>query len=118
MKLSEISRTLREIRVSPVKTLGQNFLHDQNLARWIVDQAEVTPEDYVVEIGPGLGALTELMLQKGARVLALEKDTRLANFLRARVPHPQLELRNVDALDLDLRDLYCERRVKVIGNTN
>jgi len=51
MKLSDIRATLQEIRVSPVKTLGQNFLHDQNLARWIVDQAEITSGDYVVEIG-------------------------------------------------------------------
>ena len=116
MKLSEIPVILQEIGVSPVKKLGQNFLHDQNLARWIVDQAELTSDDYVVEIGPGLGALTEVMLEKGARVLALEKDTRLANFLRARLQHPRLELRNVDALDFDVRALYCERRVKVIGN--
>jgi 16S rRNA (adenine1518-N6/adenine1519-N6)-dimethyltransferase len=62
MKLSEIRATLKEIGVSPVKTLGQNFLHDQNLARWIVEQAQITPEDYVVEIGPGLGALTKFLL--------------------------------------------------------
>jgi 16S rRNA (adenine1518-N6/adenine1519-N6)-dimethyltransferase len=116
MKLSEIPVILQEIGVSPVKKLGQNFLHDQNLARWIIDQAELTPDDYVVEIGPGLGALTEIILEKGARVLALEKDTRLANFLRQRLPHSRLELRNIDALDLDVRALYCERRVKVIGN--
>ena len=116
MKLSEIPVTLQEIGVSPVKKLGQNFLHDQNLARWIVDQAELTSDDYVVEIGPGLGALTELMLEKGARVLALEKDTRLANFLQQRLAHPRLELRNIDALEFDVRSLYCERRVKVIGN--
>ena len=48
MKLSEIDATLREIRVSPVKTLGQNFLHDRNLARWIVDKSELSPADYVV----------------------------------------------------------------------
>ena len=65
MKLSEIDATLREIRVSPVKTLGQNFLHDGNLARWIVEKAELTPEDYVVEIGPGLGALTQFVLDAG-----------------------------------------------------
>jgi len=87
MKLSDIRATLQEIRVSPVKTLGQNFLHDQNLARWIVDQAEIIPDDYVVEIGPGLGALTELLLEEGARVLAIEKDTRLANFLHERLNH-------------------------------
>ncbi len=116
MKLSEISATLREIGVSPVKTLGQNFLHDQNLARWIVEQAELTPRDYVVEIGPGLGALTELALAKGARVLALEKDTRLANFLRARFRHPRLEVRSADALDFDVRTLFSQGRVKLMGN--
>lgn len=116
MKLSEIPVTLQEIGVSPVKKLGQNFLHDQNLARWIVEQAELTADDYVVEIGPGLGALTEFMLEKGARILALEKDTRLANFLRQRLTHPRLEVRNIDALDFDLRALYCERQVKVVGN--
>ena len=84
MKLSEIDATLREIRVTPVKTLGQNFLHDRNLARWIVEKAEITKDDYVVEIGPGLGALTEFILERGANVLAIEKDARLANFLHRR----------------------------------
>jgi 16S rRNA (adenine1518-N6/adenine1519-N6)-dimethyltransferase len=45
MKLSEIDATLREIRVSPVKTLGQNFLHDRNLASWIVDKAKLSAAD-------------------------------------------------------------------------
>ena len=85
MKLSEIPALLREIGVSPVKSLGQNFLHDRNLARWIVDQANVTAGDYVVEIGPGLGALTEFALAKGARVLAIEKDKRLVQFLREQI---------------------------------
>ncbi len=69
MKLSEIDATLREIRVSPVKTLGPNFLHDRNLARWIVEKAELDGNDYVVEIGPGLGALTSLVLESGAKFL-------------------------------------------------
>jgi 16S rRNA (adenine1518-N6/adenine1519-N6)-dimethyltransferase len=116
MKLSKIRATLREIGVSPVKTLGQNFLHDQNLARWIVDQAEITPNDYVVEIGPGLGALTELLLQKHPHVLAIEKDTRLANFLRERFRHSRFEVINVDALNFDPRVLFSRRRVKLVGN--
>jgi 16S rRNA (adenine1518-N6/adenine1519-N6)-dimethyltransferase len=45
VKLSEIRSTLREIGVAPVKTLGQNFLHDRNLSRWIVEQANITSED-------------------------------------------------------------------------
>jgi 16S rRNA (adenine1518-N6/adenine1519-N6)-dimethyltransferase len=116
MKLSELRTTLQKIRVSPVKTLGQNFLHDQNLARWIVDQAEIIPDDYVVEIGPGLGALTKLALEKGANVLAIEKDTRLANFLRERLNHPRLEVINTDALKFDPRVLFSHHRVKLLGN--
>jgi 16S rRNA (adenine1518-N6/adenine1519-N6)-dimethyltransferase len=116
MKLSDIRTTLQEIHVSPVKTLGQNFLHDQNLARWIVDQAQITSDDYVLEIGPGLGALTKLLLEKGARVLAIEKDTRLANFLRERLSHERLEVLNIDALKFDARTLFAHRRVKLLGN--
>jgi 16S rRNA (adenine1518-N6/adenine1519-N6)-dimethyltransferase len=116
MKLSDIRATLREIRVSPVKTLGQNFLHDRNLAHWIIDQAELTSDDYVVEIGPGLGALTKLALEKGARVVAIEKDTRLANFLHERLSHPRLEVMNIDALKFDGRVLFSQCRVKLLGN--
>ena len=116
MKLSEIHATLKEIGVSPVKTLGQNFLHDQNLARWIVDQAQITPEDYVVEIGPGLGALTWFLLEKGAHVLAIEKDARLAKFLCSRFGDERLEILNTDALKFDPRVLFAHRRVKLIGN--
>jgi len=116
MKLSEIDATLRKIRVAPVKTLGQNFLHDRNLARWIVERAELTPEDYVVEIGPGLGALTEFILEAGAHVLAIEKDQRLAHFLRERFVSDRLEILHGDALDFDIRHLFTKPRVKLLGN--
>jgi 16S rRNA (adenine1518-N6/adenine1519-N6)-dimethyltransferase len=116
MKLSEIDATLREIRVSPVKTLGQNFLHDGNLARWIVEKAELTPDDYVVEIGPGLGALTEFVLDAGARVLAIEKDQRLADFLRRRFTNDRFEILHADALDYDVRRLFAKARVKLLAN--
>jgi 16S rRNA (adenine1518-N6/adenine1519-N6)-dimethyltransferase len=116
MKLSEIDATLREIRVTPVKTLGQNFLHDRNLARWIVERAELSPDDYIVEIGPGLGALTEFILESGARVLAIEKDQRLVEFLRKRFAGARLEIVHGDALDFDLRSLFAEPRVKLLGN--
>jgi 16S rRNA (adenine1518-N6/adenine1519-N6)-dimethyltransferase len=116
MKLSEIRATLKEIGVSPAKALGQNFLHDQNLARSIVDQAQIIPEDYVVEIGPGLGALTRFILEKGVRVLAIEKDARLAKFLRSRFGDERLEIINSDVLKFDPRVLFAHRRVKLIGN--
>ena len=116
MKLSEITTTLRDIRVSPVRSLGQNFLHDQNLARWIVDQAEIGPEDFVVEIGPGLGALTELALERGANVLAIEKDKRLVDYLSHKFRGRALEIVHGDALDFDTRSLYTRLKVKLLGN--
>ena len=116
MTLSEINATLKEIRVAPVRSLGQNFLHDQNLGRWIIEQAGVGPDDYVVEVGPGLGALTEFILSKGARVLAIEKDARLAQFLTTRFAGSALEVWHADALDFDVRTLYTKPRVKFIGN--
>lgn len=116
MNLSEIKATLREIRVSPVKTLGQSFLHDRNLSRWIIEQADLTSDDYVVEIGPGLGALTKFILAKGARVLAIEKDARLVKFLREHFSDEGLEVLHADALDFDLRTLFAKPRVKVVGN--
>src|SRR6266513_4461032 len=103
MKLSEITAALRELEISPAKSLGQNFLHDQNLAHSIIDQANVSADDFILEIGPGLGALTEFILERGARVLAIEKDTRLANFLRKRLSHEQLEILNTDALKFNAR---------------
>ncbi|MGZ5504307.1 MAG: 16S rRNA (adenine(1518)-N(6)/adenine(1519)-N(6))-dimethyltransferase RsmA [Chthoniobacterales bacterium] len=116
MKLSEIDATLREIGVAPVKTLGQNFLHDRNLARWVVDRAELTANDYVVEIGPGLGALTEFLLASGARVLAIEKDARLVKFLRDRFATERLEVIHGDALEFDVRTLFAQPRVKFVSN--
>lgn len=116
MKLSEISRALREIRVSPVKTLGQNFLHDQNLARWIVQQAELSAADFVLEIGPGLGALTGPALDTGAQVLAIEKDGRLADFLRVHFVGRRLEVIHGDALEFEVRRLFSRGPTKLLAN--
>jgi 16S rRNA (adenine1518-N6/adenine1519-N6)-dimethyltransferase len=116
MKLSEIASTLREIRVAPVKTLGQNFLHDQNLARWMVQQAGVSAADFVLEIGPGLGAITEPVLATGAKVLAIEKDRRLADFLRTRFAGRRFEIIHGDALDFEVRRLFPAGPVKLLGN--
>jgi 16S rRNA (adenine1518-N6/adenine1519-N6)-dimethyltransferase len=116
MKLSEMAATLREVGVSPVKSLGQNFLHDRNLAKWIVDQAKISSEDFIVEIGPGLGALTELALAKDAPVLAIEKDKRLVEFLRDKFQGGALEIVHGDALEFDTRIFYTQPKVKLLGN--
>lgn len=116
MNLSQIRTALTQTRVRPAKKLGQNFLHDQNLARWIVEQAQIDADDFVLEIGPGLGALTGEILRRGTRLLGLERDARLVNFLREKFPDARFEIRHGDALEFDTRVLFAERTVKVIGN--
>jgi 16S rRNA (adenine1518-N6/adenine1519-N6)-dimethyltransferase len=84
MKLSEMRELLATRGIQLTKSLGQNFLHDGNQLRHIVDAAELKKTDKVLEIGPGLGPLTELLLENAGEVLAIEKDARLVEFLRDR----------------------------------
>ena len=100
MKLSEIKDVLGERGIQLTKSLGQNFLHDGNQLRRIVAAAELKPADKVLEIGPGLGPLTELLLKQSAEVLAIEKDHRLVELLRERFAEVgRLTLARDDALD-------------------
>jgi 16S rRNA (adenine1518-N6/adenine1519-N6)-dimethyltransferase len=82
--LSDIKRLLAERALAPKKSLGQNFLVDQNLIRKLVDAVGVGPGDIVLEVGPGTGALTEELLARGCRVLACELDDGLAAMLTER----------------------------------
>jgi len=104
-------------RIQLTKSLGQNFLHDGNQLRRIVEAAEVTGTDQVLEIGPGLGPLTELLLAGAGKVLAIEKDRRLVEFLQERFASAKnLELRHDDALDLLRREPADWSRWKLVAN--
>ena len=106
MKLTEMRQVLAKRDIQLTKSLGQNFLHDAHQLERIVAVAELTQADKVLEIGPGLGPLTELLLAKAGEVLAIEMDGRLVEVLRERF-HPQsathnarFELLHDDALAL------------------
>jgi 16S rRNA (adenine1518-N6/adenine1519-N6)-dimethyltransferase len=86
VKLSEMRDLLARREIQLTKSLGQNFLHDGNQLRRLVEAAELKKTDKVLEIGPGLGPLTELLLERAGKVLAIEKDARLVEFLRERFP--------------------------------
>ena len=73
MTLSEIRSALTQLDLVPSKGLGQNFLHDQNLARWFADQVSAEKGDHVIEIGPGLGAITEFLIRTEAKVSVIER---------------------------------------------
>jgi 16S rRNA (adenine1518-N6/adenine1519-N6)-dimethyltransferase len=103
----EVRELATRLGVRPTKTLGQNFVHDQNTVRRIVRLAEAGPADVVLEIGPGLGSLTLGLLESGARVIAVEIDSVLASALPSTVEAHQpdaidrLTVRPTDALTLD-----------------
>jgi len=78
---AEIRGLAAELDVRPTKKLGQNFVHDPNTVRRIVELAGVGPDDVVLEVGPGLGSLTLGLLATGARVVAVEIDPKLATRL-------------------------------------
>ena len=116
MTLSDIQRLLGELDTHPTRSLGQNFLHDQNLARSIVALLDIQPGDHIVEIGPGLGALTEFLDAPETRLTLIEKDSRLIPHLKAKFEHGTNRVFHADALDFDLRELWGHGPVKVIGN--
>jgi len=100
MKLSEMKQILATGRIQLTKSLGQNFLHDGNQLRRIAGAAELTKQDKVLEIGPGLGPLTELLVAGAGEALAIEKDRRLFEFLQERFAGTTtLTLLHADALD-------------------
>jgi 16S rRNA (adenine1518-N6/adenine1519-N6)-dimethyltransferase len=101
MKLSEMKRVLAERDIRLTRSLGQNFLYDGNQLSRIVEAAELSERDKVLEIGPGLGPLTERLLARAGEVLAIEKDGRLVDFLRNRLAgESRLTLVHQDALEL------------------
>ncbi len=116
MTLTEIQQSLQNLGVRPRQSLGQNFLHDQNLARAIVALLEINPGDHVIEIGPGLGSLTEHILAHDVTLTLVEKDKMMVASLQQKFIDPRVELFHMDALEFDLRNLYGKGPVKVIGN--
>ncbi len=104
------------------KSLGQNFLKSKKALLEIVESAHISPSDTILEIGPGKGALTEQLLEKEGRVIAIEKDRDLIILLKEKfskeIESKKLELIEGDILDFDLEALYTKSNnsYKVIAN--
>lgn len=81
MITSEIREKLARAGLSPNKLLGQNFLIDQNILKKIVAAADPKPGETILEVGPGLGALTDFLSETGAKIIAVEKDAKIARVL-------------------------------------
>ncbi|TMB57934.1 MAG: ribosomal RNA small subunit methyltransferase A [Chloroflexi bacterium] len=113
----QLRRLLASERLRPRKALSQNFLTDPSVLDAIVQAAELTPGDRIVEVGPGLGVLTRRLLGAGAQVLAVELDARLAAYLRRELGSVErFELIEADALALHPRDCFPGEPFKLVAN--
>lgn len=115
---------MKKYNISANKSLGQNFLIDDEVVNNIVDSSEINKEDLVIEIGPGLGTLTNILLQKAGKVIAVELDSRMITILKNRFYlYDNFEIINDDILKIDLNSIIKKNReerqfkhVKIVAN--
>ncbi len=112
---TELKKFLSSLSTGPKKHLSQNFLVDGNILRKIVAVAQIQPNETILEIGPGPGALTECLLQASSKVVAVEKDTLLSQSLRRLAPIDQLQIFTEDILEFSF-EKHLSFPTKVIAN--
>jgi 16S rRNA (adenine1518-N6/adenine1519-N6)-dimethyltransferase len=108
---------LKKYCISPSKGLGQNFLIDKNVVRKFIEACNLEVKDIVLEVGPGIGSLTQALAKKAKKVIAVEKDLRMCKILKETME----KFRNVEVIQDDIRKItYSEFRIrnsyKLIGN--
>ncbi len=120
--LEETKYLMKKYGITANKSLGQNFLIDDEVVNNIVDSANVTKDDFVIEIGPGLGTLTSKLLERAGKVVAIELDDRMIKILNDRFSiYPNFELLHDDVLKVNLHELIrinkekCSH-VKIVAN--
>ncbi|MBR2696223.1 MAG: 16S rRNA (adenine(1518)-N(6)/adenine(1519)-N(6))-dimethyltransferase RsmA [Parasporobacterium sp.] len=115
-----IQELIREHHFAVQKKYGQNFLVDSNILEGIVSAAGITKEDTVLEIGPGMGSLTQYLLESAGRVIAVEVDKMLIPILKENLKdYSNLTLIHGDILKLDLSEVLAGeegKRIKVVAN--
>ena len=117
MTRGEVRSLLRQLGIRPAKRLGQNFLVDPGVVESVAAVLAVEAPRLIVEIGPGLGAVTEALVGIAERVVAVELDRRLAGLLKSRLEeHANLSVEVSDVLRFDLGQALGEERGYVFGS--
>ena len=117
MSVSSLRHLLHRLGVRPSRKLGQNFLVDADIARWIVAQLELGEGESAIEIGAGTGAMSHPLSKACARLWLVELDNRLADHLREQFSSlPSVTVVEEDACQHDHRFLFAEAPVKILGN--
>ena len=101
-------------KIKPIKHLGQNFLIDKNTVRKVIKTADLKPEDIILEIGPGLGALTQELAKKAKKIIAVEKDARMCQALKEQLKDfDNIEIINQDILKFEIIKLFKNLKFKI-----
>lgn len=115
-KRKEKPKTPNNGAIKPNRLLGQHFLVDKSVLQEIVKAAKLSPEDTVLEIGPGLGVLTQELVKYAKRVVAVEKDANLAALLKEKLKdNPAVEVINEDILDFLDQENYAAHFLRAAG---
>lgn len=115
MKVTDLQKLLRQYDIRPNKGLGQHFLHDETVTRDMLEAANITASDTVLEIGPGLGVLTSALVQMAGKVVVYELDDKLADLIEAQNAKNLTVVRG-DALTLPLPPRGTPLSYKVVAN--
>lgn len=122
--LQETKFIMNKYGITANKSLGQNFLINEEVVNTIADSAEISNEDLIIEIGPGLGTLTAKLLEKAKKVICVELDTRMIKILKERfLVYNNLEIINEDILKVNLANIIQRektendiKKVKIVAN--
>ena len=122
--LEETKYLMKKYKIKANKSLGQNFLIDDTVIEDIVSGANIGEDDMVIEIGPGLGSMTALLVERAKRVICVELDKKMIEILNDRfIAYNNIELINDDVLKLDLNNLIKQEKeqnqikdVKIVAN--
>lgn len=114
---NELKNLLDRYDLRPNKLLGQNFLIDRNMQKKILVNCNIDKKDIVLEIGPGLGALTLDIASSAEKVVAVEKDRLVSHVLRSlSAAYDNIEVVSGDILKFGIKEIFKNRKIKVIGN--
>lgn len=122
--LEETKFIMKKYNIKANKSLGQNFLIDDNVIKKIIEGSNVCKDDLIIEIGPGLGTLTEFLLEKANKVISIELDKKMLNILKDRFKlYNNFELIHNDVLKVNLKELIQKEKqdsnikhVKIVAN--
>lgn len=122
--LEETKFLMKKYKIKANKSLGQNFLIDDSVIEDIVNGANIQSNDLVIEIGPGLGSMTSLLVQKAKKVICIELDKKMIRILNDRfIAYNNIELINDDVLKINLNEIIKQEKeenqikdVKIVAN--